>query len=318
VSRRVLAVLLSAATLVALAVPSSAAGAATTVTKLKAQVGSGSIAVSGAATFGPESPVALATDPAGDEPGDPAGAQAGIDMIGAQIYQPDPAKPLVQFAWQVAQLPPTGSVPEVVRYIFDILVNGGPASGGSEYLIQAKYSNVVSSTVTDDPQGHLMHIPGAFQIRGHCAVVGVINSCPHLAWLEGAFDVTHGVVYIGIPLGQSYAPDLAPGAIFTPNTANGYDTAACFQAAISNANLCDESTWIPASYTVPQETVKLGIAKASTPVSKVKFTTPATLTPDGKFAGSLSRGSLGAGKYNVWAQACFASNCGTKKVTITL
>lgn len=289
------------------------------VSSLTASASGATISVNGAAAFGGEPPVTLATDDAGDGPlHADTSRQTGVDLTGASVSQPDPANPTLVFEWRVTNLPPPASLPEAIRYTFPFKIN--TASGQKTYQLQAKYSNVASATVPDDPAGHA-RAPGTFfQLRGNCVTNyqgAPVANCPHIAWLTGAFNAAADTVRIELPLGQSYAPDIAPGAVLLPNVVAGGTIAASYQAVVSNATTTDYAEWTEeVTYTVPSPSVRLGLAPAGTNPDAVNFSTAATVTDSGSFTGSLT--APGPGNYEVFAKACFGSNCGTKSVPVSI
>jgi len=135
------------------------------------------------------------------------------------------------------------------------------------------------------------------------------------------FDPESKTVTMDLPLGESYAPDIVPGAVITPFNYDSQPIVAGYKVFVANDATEDGMDWdteaVP-SYTIPSESVSLGIAPAGTDVSHVSFTTPATFKDDGTFSGTLSTSGLASGTYDVWAKACFAANCGVQKVTVAL
>ena len=289
----------------------------TTVGSLSATPGAGSVSVSGAAAFGGQGPQLIAPDDPGDGPlvGTVPPEETGVDLLGAYLYQPDPATPLLTFELRVTGLPDTGSLPEVIRYGFPF------KTSATNYLVQMKLSNLASTSTPDDPSGHVTHTGAAFQLRGNCGQVqGAVNSCPHIGWITGEFDVDDGIVRAFLPIGSAMAPSVAPGAELLRNELSlAGNPVASYQAVVSNDSTQDSAAWEEGvTYTVPSKEVRLGIAPAGTPESAVSFSGTATVAADGSFTGSLSTASLAPGSYDVWAKGCFGGNCGTRRTTITI
>src|SRR5438105_1009149 len=123
--------------------------------------------------------------------------------------QPDPTNPVLQFEWHTNGSPPTGAVPEFTFYRWGINVNGK-----TNYVLQAKFSNLLSTAWLDDPSGLAGAVGGTFQLRGQCGPLNVggqdapVNNCHSLAFLTGSFNTTSNVVTIQLPLGAAYAPDI--------------------------------------------------------------------------------------------------------------
>ena len=119
--------------------------------------------------------------------------------------------------------------------------------GGKTFQLQAKRSNVVTTTLADDPAGHVGTLAGtAFQIRGNCtadtAGAAPVSSCAAPgASCRGAFDTAKGEVRIDVPFGLAKAKEIAPGAALVPVETAGMSISAAFQAAVSNTMI---STYI--------------------------------------------------------------------------
>jgi hypothetical protein len=313
--RRTIA-LLALATLVTLVfagVPGPAVSA-TAVTKLSARKSGASVIVSGIATFSGEAANVAATDEPGDGPPNGTGVSPlGVDMVEAHVYAPDPKKPEIVFEWAIAPpgLPPgLGSLPEVNRYLWGIHVANGAKK--ADYVLQAKFTNIVTTNLPDDPPGHLSHIGNAFQLRGNCGVLDLVatmlSQCSHIAWLDGAFDQDAGVVRIVVPTGQAFMPEAVPGALITSFEFGGAVISTCHQVGVSNALLCDDAAWSKFNPYSIGRTVSVAVVKKGTPTSKIKFTVPAKVGPTGAFSGAVKTALKGA--VDVWARACMGATCG--------
>jgi hypothetical protein len=277
--------------------------------------------VAGTATFaGETSPVVLADDPTGDGPIEPgASGTAGIDLTQATIRQPEAALPYLELTWKVASMPTPdttpGAPPETIWYVLNFNANN------KAFRVQAKTSNVASTTVADDPTGGATHAGRAFQLRGNCAVVVAVNNCGHLAWLDGTFDQPNKQVQVRIPLDLANAADLRPGVTITPTNAstgapNIYAAYNVGVTQFSPVSMADGADWFSdtegvAGYTIPVSTVRLGVAPAGTDPGAVTYNVAATLAADGSFTGSL--GNVPAGS-EVFARSCFGTSCGTGSV----
>jgi plastocyanin len=289
----------------------------TTVDALAASASETTLAVSGQASFFGEAPNTVTEDPSGDAPivGD-LGDETGADLVKATIYQPDATKPELWFDWHLAALPPIGALPEVVRYTAAFRI------GTKQYQLQANLTNWTSVTLVDDPAGSVRG-PGHFRLRGNCTTNWngtIIANCPLISWLTGEFLPDQSIVRVKVPLGVT--PDFAPGAQLTRNestNANLTKVIAGYQAFVAlSPTTNDEADWgaeEPFTYTVPTRTVRLGIVPAG---AAPQFPTPGTVATDGSFSGALSTAGLPAGSYDVWARACFGTNCGTRSVRITI
>jgi hypothetical protein len=279
---------------------------ANAVTDLSAEAGASSVNVSGKAKFSGESPVQISVDPTGDAP---AGADVGADLTGARVHQPDAGDARLVFEWTVNNLPQP-LPPEGVRYVWTFGVEG------KQYQLQAKLTNLASTTEVDDPAGHPTHLGRSFQLRGNCGTLVAINNCPHLTWLDGQFDPAAKTIRIFLPIGAPYAPEVKPGALLSP--AGAPPIYAAYQAVVSNSSTWDEGELVDeGTYTVPGRTVALGIAPAGADPDKVEFG-PAEPVSGNAFSGSLATAGRPAGTYDVFARACFGTACsvGTTQVTI--
>jgi hypothetical protein len=323
-TRRTIALL----TLLALAtvafLPSPVSAAATGVTKLTAKKSGSVVTVSGSATFVGEKVNVVSTDDPGDgAPAETGLSPLGVEMIAAHVYTPDPKTGSVVFEWKIGPPglpPPTGGIPEINRYIWAIKVTSGSKS--AEYVLQAKFTNIVTSNLPDDPPGHLSHIGNAFQVRGNCGAItgpggASVSTCEHLGWVEGAFDTENDVVRILLPLGLEFMPELVAGASISPFEFALAQISACHSAGVSNAFTCDDAVWSKFKPYLIGRTVYLGIAKRGTPISKVKFATSTKVTPAGAFSGAIKPAGL-KGPVDVWARACVGATCAFKKMTITV
>lgn len=278
--------------------------APTEVTSLDASVSGGTLEVSGRALFRGEAPVIVGEDPEGDPPFHPELARFGLDATGLAIRQPNPLDPTLEFSIPLAELN-FQPLPEAIRYLWQFSV------GGEEFWIQAKTSDV--STVTafsDDPQGSLTHIPGSFRLRGNCGEVGLVATCVHLAWLDGVFDTGRNEVRINLPLDLFAAPEITRGASIDPEDG----MTASIQAVVSS-DATSDTVFQDIAYEIGGKTVRVGIVPAGSPPA---FTTDATVAFDNTFSASLDVSDLAPGDYDVWTEACFATNCGRDSVPVTI
>jgi len=268
----------------------------TSINSVSTSVSGATVTVSGSASFRGEAPVTLTQDPAGDGPA--GAADTGIDLVGAKAYQPDPALPYVFFEWELAGLPPAGSLPEAIRYTIPF------RTGQGVYRLRAKYSNIVSAEISehaDDPPA-----AGAFTLQGGCSGGPGSLDCINLESLNGSFDTLHRLVRVKVPLSR-----FPPGTSLTRNT-TGTAEATRIQAAYASTNTiaADEAEWGGAdaafSYVIPGNEVTLGIAAPGTPGGNVAFDTPATVGGS-TFSGSIA--APGTGSWDVWVRACFGTNC---------
>ena len=287
----------------------SSPDAATDVQGLTTSRNGSAVTVSGAGMFaGEKTATPISTDAAGDGPGRAEVSSAtGADLLGATLQQPEAGYPYLTATWKVSGFPgqdtAPATLPEAIRYVMSF------AADGTTYQVQAKLSNFASITMADDAPGHATHAGRAFQLRGKCGTTVALSNCPHLAWLDGTFDVAKKEVRVRIPIGSSVAPAIKPGAVITEPT-DGSLTApfiyAAYQAVASNANTWDEAAWnAEVPYSVPTGTVELGVAAAGTDASKVSFS-PVALENGRSFAKTFSTVPAGS---EVFAKSCFGATC---------
>ncbi len=165
--------------------------------------------------------------------------EAGLDLIDATIG-PLPDDSGLRFTWHLSSLPAVVP-PEGVRYTWALSIDG------TVFQLQAKRTNIVSSTTAEDPVGHAQHLASGndfFQLRGACqdTYLGTpIAGCYHLAFLEGGFDSDAGTVWIDVPyrttdsLGRIVAPGFEPGVVIEAVETAGMSIAASPQVFVSNA-----------------------------------------------------------------------------------
>lgn len=287
----------------AAAVLAGSAGAASTVTLDTARLVDGAAVVSGTAVFdaAPAGPVSVGGTPTTTSAAPLAAFGAGgVDLKGASIEELPEGKGL-RFTWKVGSLP-ASPPPEVVRYTWSFGV------GDKTFQLQAKRSNAASTTAVDDPAGHVgSAASGAFQLRGNCTpnfagTPAPVASCPHLAFLTGAFDSAKSEVRMDVPFGLPVAKEIAPGAALVAVETAAMSISAAYQAAVSNTMI---STYINGwdTYHVGP-TVQAGVGTATDePLSWV------TAARDGDaFSASVP---VEADEDTAYARACRATTCTT-------
>ncbi|HVM12453.1 MAG TPA: plastocyanin/azurin family copper-binding protein, partial [Actinomycetota bacterium] len=283
------------------------------VDSLFASGGPSVVSVQGSASFGGELPVAVASDPSGDAPAAAAADRTGLDLTGASVYRADPSLPHLTFEWRLAALPDAG-IPEAVRYSLPF------RAGSQRFVVQAKRTNLTGTTIADDPAGHASAQP-RFQLLGDCTE-STPASCRHIAWLDGHVDLAAKAIRAKVPFG--IRPEIAPGATLeraTGSVARLTRIEAALEAA-STTIAADDAEWGGANasfaYTIASPVVRLGIAPTGTPEEQVVFSTTASVGTDGGFTGGIATGDLPRGTYDVWARACFGTNCGATKRTLEI
>jgi len=274
------------------ATPSGASGLAATVS-------GGTISVTGTASFGGEDPVEVGVDGANDNTGGANTAPLGVDLTRMLISQPDPNSPALQFTFDVAALT-GGGTPEHVAYNWDIKVDGGDPEGGVNKSLKSWRTRVASTTNTNPYAAIFDCVPQAPPQTG--------SSCSPGPTVPVVYDEASSQVRLSVPLALI---DAEPGS--TIEAWLRISSPVWIGATAGTQTLAgqyDTSTHDP--YTVPTKTVRLGIAPTGSPIS---YTAPASLSGS-SFSGSLA--TPGPGTYDIGAQVCFGTNCGTATTTITI
>lgn len=227
----------------------------------------------------------------------------GIDLQTAGIEELEDGSGL-RFSWQLgSDLPPEG-VPEGVRYTWTF------DSGGETYQLQAKRTNVLSSTTAESPSDHALELAEGdwwYQLRGACVDGGgypvpesPVSGCYHLGFFEGDVDPAAGTISMELPyeatdqIGRLVAGTFKRGTPITAQTSAGSSIAASMQAAISNSTI---SQFLNGWGTYhPGTTVAVALGDAEGPTGGYQLLDTAG---DGFFGGSLT----GAGTH-LWVRAC--------------
>lgn len=286
----------------ALALVAAVAGAAPTVDGLSVTVNGTSLDFAGTVDFGDQAPVLVGVDAVGDSAVDPTTAPLGLDLETISLNRPDARKNYVEFTWKVTEMnvPPPN---EIVRFLWQFTV------GGAEYWVQAKMSDLTTATATaDDPAGTATHLQGSFRLRGNCSLIGVVSTCHHLAWLDGAFDVDADEARVRVPLDSAAAPAITAGASIDPE--QGAEVG--LQAAVSNASTADQMSQDEV-FVIPAATVTLSVRQGATTL----LSGPGTFDLGGDAGGSLDISSLAPGTYDAVMTACF-DGCTSASTSFTI
>jgi hypothetical protein len=280
----------------------------TKVSALNASASGQTVSVSGTASFGGVAPVTVGSDPAGDST---QPAALGYDLLQASIGQLDAATGDLVFVLDLADLPATGGLPEAARYSWDFAVRAGGTTTSLE--IDGKLTDVIRRQSTSTP---------AFVLRGDC-VAGTTLTCTDVASLATTMDGVANRITVTVPralLEQQTKAPIAGTTIEPATICEGISAKAsayfslCGGAgtATGDAILQDPETDL---YRVASPRVDLGIVPAGAPAV---YSAQATVANGGSFSANLNTSGLAAGQYDVVSRACFGSNCGTAKKTITL
>ncbi len=187
----------------------------------------------------PAGPVVIATDDAADWGANvdptiaPIGAALGQELVEASIGMAD-AK-TVNFVIKVTGLPPTGGLPEVVRYSWDFTVNGdafGMSGNFTDYARGVCYpAHTNSCPPPKDPGMQPFYVR-----QGVCTIgTGGLGECNLMATVQATFDAAAGTITIPVPadaIGAKPGAKIAPGA----NAVFGATIYAAPAAVTSNAN----------------------------------------------------------------------------------
>lgn len=225
-------------------------------------------------------------------------AAAGLDLVDALIGPIDGG---LRFTWQLGS-PIEVIPPEGVRYNWSFTV------GGQAYQLQAKLTNMASTTFVDASQAHVEHLAAGeefFQLRGACSAsyMGTpVAGCVHLAFLDGAFNLADGTVTIDLPFGTSFAPDVVPGATIVEAQSAGMSISASLQAGVSNTTVSAFINGWGQYLTAP--TVTANRVADISENAFIDFDDVMTLAEDGSWSGTID----GSGGYAI-ARACNGATC---------
>lgn len=140
------------------------------------------------------------------------GDSLGEDLTGAMIGLKD--SKTVNFMMTVNSLPPSGGVPEVSRYTWDLTVDGKFVE------LDGKYTNY-SRGACDPTSGQCPppRDPGLqpFIVRGDCTTDSTANvtTCKELGVVQAIFDASAKTITVPVPLALIHAK---PGSKIAPGT----------------------------------------------------------------------------------------------------
>lgn len=123
------------------------------------------------------------------------GAGTGMELVSASIVANNDG--IANFVIGINELPESGGFPEVVRYLWELNVDG------THYEIDGKFQNY--SRGTCDPTAGTcppVRDPGEapFLVRGACVSATVFNSCRELALVHATFDTETDTITIPVPI----------------------------------------------------------------------------------------------------------------------
>ena len=261
------------------------------------------LVVHGDAIFGGTFPVSVGSDPAGDT-AHPFPAELGYDLTEAFISQPDPATGDLVFRLDLADLPPSGTLPEVARYFWDFGARDG--DGVTLLTIDGKLTDVVRRQRTESP---------VFILQGNCATdANNVITCEDVALLPTVIDGEANSILITIPrtvLEDQLDAGLEGTVIEAAEIFEGISTApaAYFSPAAAGDVLAQESIYAAAA---PQ--VSIGLVEAGEPSTYVSAAAPGE---GGGFESAIDVAGL-TGPYEVVIRACYGNNCDEQRIPIEL
>lgn len=242
-------------------------------------------------------------------------SQVGIALHDALI-EPLADGSGLRFVWDVDQLPPTGVLPEGVRYTWAFQIDG------EQFQLQAKTSNLLSSTTVEDPVGHAQQAgDNFFQLRGACQdeYLGTpVSGCYHLAFLDGDVDVDAGTIAVELPydthdsIGRSVAPEFVPGATLIANETASMSITASLQAVVSNTATSQYINSWTDYFAGPR--LELGVGRSFSDPTGVDYTVSVPWSEDGTWSGSVS--GLGGANDTVFVRACNGASCDHATFTV--
>lgn len=279
----------------------------TEILDLRAGRSGNALNVNGVASLGGVASLEVGIDVAGD-PAQGLPAALGFDLTKASIGQPDPRSGDLSFIIDAVDLPPTGGVPEMAWYHWDfaVLIEGEAPQG---FILRGRLTNVTRDTRV--PSFYLDECDGP----GGGTPCADTTEHPLDATMDGESN------RITVRVSRSLLEQLVGGPIAGATIRTSGDVAfpngAAVLAVPSNSALgpTHDRVAISGGYTVGTPEVRVGIVPAgATPA----FEQVANLAEDGSFTSSLDVSGLAPGSYDLWAQACFGTNCATRSMPVTL
>lgn len=147
----------------------------------------------------------------------PVGAQLGMELVEASIEKVDATT--LNFNIKVTGLPQTGGVPEFVRYVWTMTVDG------TLLQVDGKFTNYHRASC--DPTAGTCPPPrdpgqAPFQVRGNCTDNGgAAVTCEEIGLVNGTFDAASGTITVPVPMellgakaGSVIAHGMQPGSNF--------------------------------------------------------------------------------------------------------
>ncbi|HEU4480911.1 MAG TPA: hypothetical protein VFS18_03420 [Actinomycetota bacterium] len=179
----------------------------------------------------------------------PIGAALGQELVEASIEMAD-AK-TVNFIIKVAGLPPTGGIPEFVRYSWDFTVNGDAFGMSGNFTDYARGVCYPAHTDSCPPPRD----PGMqpFYVRqGPCTIgTGGLGECNLMATVQATFDAAAGTITIPVPveaIGAKPGSKIGAGI----NSVFGGTVFSSPSAVTANANGPHDTMAVDKTFVVPK------------------------------------------------------------------
>lgn len=147
----------------------------------------------------------------------PIGTALGADLREARISMPDPET--VVFEIQLEELPPTGGTPEVIRYTWDMFIDGEVAQLDGKFTNYSRGTCDPTSGQCDPENGRMPRDPGQrpFMFRGNLnqvdLAVTTFNAMDELEVIEADFDVEEATITVAVSVATI---ELLEGVDFGP------------------------------------------------------------------------------------------------------
>lgn len=271
---------------------------------VSASAGVDEVEVSGRVAFGGQSPVVLASDPAGDNLGAQATQPLGVDLTGVAVAHRDADEDELTFELRLADLRTSRGTPETVQYNWDVAVDGGADKGGSNWSIKTMGTRVAHTQGVSPWAAVNTCVPGG--------TTNTSFTCSETYRAEAVYDTASRTIYVNLPMSAIAA---RPGSTVAAWSRSGSPVWVGASAG-GQRTLVETYDGIAdhGDYLVPAgKTVEVGIAAAGELPSDL---TPLLVSSTNGFSGRLA--VPGPGNYNVLVRACFAGNCAERVLTTTV
>jgi hypothetical protein len=206
-------------------------------------------------------PVVVGTDPDNDwgvnvDPTiAPAGALLASELTEASIGMADAST--LNFVIKLASLPPSGGIPEGIRYTWDFSLAGKTIELDGKFTNYSRGACDPTNGQCDPTTGNMPRDPGMqpFLVRGDCAPNPTVTNlivCEELGVVQATFDSAAGTITIPVPLEMIKAK---PGSKIEPGTNSTYGTSINVipSAFVSSGNFPFDSMLQTTTFTIPKK-----------------------------------------------------------------